>query len=338
MSDKIRILAIESSCDETSASVVENGRKVLSLVTKTQISTHAEYGGVVPEIASRMHVEAISSLVRQALADANMNDELPDAIAVTYGPGLVGALLVGVSYAKAYAWGIGKPLIGVHHIHGHIAGNYLSHPELEPPYLAMIVSGGHTQIIRVMEYDRFELLGSTIDDAAGEAFDKGARVLGLPYPGGKVMDVLASKGNPAAFPFTRAKTKSPFDCSFSGLKTALAQLIQNHDSDWIEANIEDIAASYQEAIIDTLIRPLCSAIDQIGAPAVAICGGVSANRGLRNQIQRIAEEKSLRYYLPDLVYCTDNAAMIGSAAYYLLQKGNTSDLTLNAVPYLELGT
>ena len=335
---KAVILAIESSCDETSVALVRDGRQVLALQTASQIDTHKDYGGVVPEIASRMHVEAISWLVDAAFRDASMAWQDVDAIAVTYGPGLVGALLVGVSFAKACAFAQDKPLVGVHHIEGHISANYITYPDLTPPYLGLVVSGGHTMLVRVEDYGRYTLLGSTMDDAAGEAFDKGARILGLPYPGGRLIDELAATGNPEAFAFPRAKVHGgPLDFSFSGLKTALMQLAHRQGEAWVEAHRADLAASYQAAIVDALVGRTCQAAEDTAAPVVVISGGVAANKGLRRALEAALGQRGVRLLAPSLGLCTDNAAMIGAAGYFQLMQGRIAGLDLNAVPYLPLG-
>ena len=279
------ILAIETSCDETSAALVKNGRELVSLVINSQVETHREYGGVVPEVASRMHIENIASVVDAAMEGHELSEI--DAVAVTQGPGLVGALLVGVSFAKSMAYALKKPLLGVHHIDGHISANYITNRNLEPPFLALVVSGGHTILCNVSDYGKYELIGQTRDDAAGEAFDKGARLLGLPYPGGKMIDELAKSGNPKAIDFTRSKIKdSPLDFSFSGLKTQLRHYIETAGEDYVKANINDIAASYQAAIVDMLATNLHNAIIKYGADKVAVAGGVAANSALRAAVQK----------------------------------------------------
>ena len=338
--EKVNILAFESSCDETSVSVVESGRIVRSLRIASQIDTHVEYGGVVPEIASRMHVEAISELTDLALQDAGMTYDDIDALAVTAGPGLVGALLVGVSFAKSMAYVLKKPLIGVHHIEGHISAIYLDHPELKPPFLSLVISGGHTQLVEVLGYGMYRALGSTRDDAAGEAFDKGARVLGLPYPGGKHMDLLAKEGREDAFTFPQAKMKdSPMDFSFSGLKTSLIQMVHQKNQKepaWLEANKADLAASYQHAIVKVLKEHAVLAMEQLGYQTLALAGGVAANSCLRREMEQAMRSLGRQMICPSLIHCTDNAAMIGAAAYYRLMKGEVAPLSLNATPSLPL--
>jgi N6-L-threonylcarbamoyladenine synthase len=335
-----RILAFETSCDETSVAVVDSGRTVRALQIASQIDTHVEYGGVVPEIASRMHVEAIGPLTDLALEQAGISLEQVDAVAVTRGPGLVGALLVGVSYAKSLAYGLNRPLIGVHHIEGHISANYLDHPELRPPFLCLIVSGGHTQLVEVADYGVYRLVASTRDDAAGEAFDKGARVLGLPYPGGKHMDALAGRGDSRAFSFPRAKmADSPLDFSFSGLKTSLIQLVQREsrkDPQWLEENRADLAASFQAAIVQVLVDHAREAMEQLGYETLALAGGVAANSCLRRRMEQAMTGMERKMVCPKLIHCTDNGAMIGSAAFYRLMKGEFAPLSLNAVPSLPL--
>ena len=325
------VLSIETSCDETAAAVVRNGREVLSNAVYTQIPLHREYGGVVPELASRNHVEQITEIVQNALADAGRTLDTIDAVAVTCGPGLVGALLVGVSYAKALALSRDLPLIGTNHILGHIAANYLTFPDLEPPFTCLIASGGHSHIVRVQDYDACVLIGKTRDDAAGEAFDKVARVLGLPYPGGPELEKLASAGDPKAIEFHSAFNESDsFDMSFSGLKTAVINVLHTAEQRGETVSRADVAASFQYAVNSILSDKAVRAADG----TLALAGGVSANRNLRDMLARKCAEKGIRFCCPDFRYCTDNAAMIGSAGYYLLMKGHLSDLDLNATPYL----
>ncbi|MDR1766206.1 MAG: tRNA (adenosine(37)-N6)-threonylcarbamoyltransferase complex transferase subunit TsaD [Lachnospiraceae bacterium] len=392
-----RILAVETSCDETAAAVVEGGRKVLSNVISSQIATHALYGGVVPEIASRKHMEIIDQVVGQALGDAGIKLQEVDAIAVTYGPGLVGALLVGVAHGKAMAYALRKPLIGVNHIEGHVCANFITHEGLTPPFLCLVVSGGHTHLAAVPDYGVYEIIGETVDDAAGEAFDKVARALGLPYPGGPQIDRLAKDGNPLAFPFPVAKLPdAPYNFSFSGLKSAVlnhlnqermrtaahaarsgggaaesrgavrpggggvaaappggdadvsgmdpgvvdASAASGQDADPARdgAFTADVAASFQHAVIEALVSKTMAAAQSHGFRKVALAGGVAANSALRARMREAcATQGKTTLYYPDKVYCTDNAAMIGSAAYYALKRGERSGWDLNAVPGLRLG-
>jgi N6-L-threonylcarbamoyladenine synthase len=375
------ILAIESSCDETAAAVVKNGREVLSNVISSQIALHTLYGGVVPEIASRKHIEKINPVITEALAKAKMSLAEMDAIAVTYGPGLVGSLLVGVAEAKAIAYATNKPLIGVHHIEGHVSANYVSHPDLEPPFLCLVVSGGHTHIVMVEDYGTYRIIGRTHDDAAGEAYDKIARAIGLGYPGGPKVDALAKQGDPQAIAFPRAHIEdAPYDFSFSGLKSAVlnylniekmksrdaakdalraaesanpapAELVRHGvptggDAEGTEACPDtfsdgltkaDLAASFQEAVVDVLVTRTIAAAKAQGVSTVAIAGGVASNSALRSRMLEVGEANGMRVVYPEPILCTDNAAMIGSAAYYEFLRGNTADLTLNAVPGLKLG-
>ena len=373
------ILAIESSCDETAAAVVRNGREVLSNIISSQIALHTLYGGVVPEIASRKHIEKINPVITEALAKANMTLDQMDAIAVTYGPGLVGSLLVGVAEAKAIAYAAGKPLIGVHHIEGHVSANYISHPELEPPFLCLVVSGGHTHIVMVEDYGTYRIIGRTHDDAAGEAYDKIARAIGLGYPGGPKVDALAKQGDPEAIAFPRAHIEDcPYDFSFSGLKSAVlnyiniekmklrdaaksvsetsakidpAELVRHGvptggDAEGTESCPEtfsdgttkaDLAASFQAAVVDVLVTRTIAAAKAQGVNTVAIAGGVASNSALRNRMREVGEANGMRVLYPEPILCTDNAAMIGAAAYYEYLRGNVSDLTMNAVPSLKLG-
>ena len=329
MKDTI-ILGIESSCDETSVAVVKNGREVLSNVINTQISIHELYGGVVPEIASRNHVENISPVMKEALKQANVTLDDIDGIACTYGPGLVGALLVGVAYAKALSYASGKPLIATNHIEGHIAANYITYKELKPPFLTLLISGGNTQLVLVKDYTRFEILGKTRDDAVGEAFDKVARVIGLGYPGGPKMDKLAKEGTPnIELPKVHV---DGLDFSFSGLKTAVINL--HHKMP--DINKANLAASFEKNVAEILIENTKKAIKETGITKIALAGGVSANSYIREEFSKLQDEKDIEVYYPELKLCTDNAAMIASAGYYNFIKGNTSDLTLNAVPNLKL--
>ncbi len=365
------ILAIESSCDETAAAVVKNGREVLSNVISSQIALHTLYGGVVPEIASRKHIEKINPVITEALAAAKMSLADMDAIAVTYGPGLVGSLLVGVAEAKAIAFAANKPLIGVHHIEGHVSANYISHPDLEPPFLCLVVSGGHTHIVMVEDYGTYRIIGRTHDDAAGEAYDKIARAIGLGYPGGPKVDALAKQGDPNAIAFPRAHIEDcPYDFSFSGLKSAVLNYLNiekmksasgkktanadlarhgvptGGDSEGTEACPDvfsdgvtkaDLAASFQEAVVDVLVNRTVAAAKAEGVTTVAIAGGVASNSALRNRMREVGEANGMRVVYPEPILCTDNAAMIGAAAYYEFLRGNIADLTLNAVPGLKLG-
>ena len=332
------ILAIETSCDETAAAVVRDGREILSNVIYTQISMHTLYGGVVPELASRKHIEKINAVIRKALADAELTLEEIDAVAVTYGPGLVGALLVGVAEAKAIAWAAKKPLIGVNHIEGHIAANYIEHPDLKPPYLGLVVSGGHTHLVIVKGPAEFEILGRTVDDAAGEAFDKVARAIGLGYPGGPKIDAAAKSGNPDAIVFPKAKVHgSDYDFSFSGLKSAVLNYL-NHAAMMKETvNPKDLAASFQKAVVDVLCEHTMDAARRHGLRQVALAGGVSANTALREAMKKHCEENGFEFFVPSPVYCTDNAAMIGVAAWHEMQVAAYSGWDLNAVPGLKLG-
>lgn len=332
------ILAIESSCDETAAAVVRNGREVLSNVISSQIDLHTLYGGVVPEIASRKHIERINQVIEEALSTAGVSLAQTDAVAVTYGPGLVGALLVGVAEAKAIAYAAGKPLVGVHHIEGHIAANFIEHPELEPPFLSLVVSGGHTHLVRVEDYGVFTILGRTRDDAAGEAFDKVARAIGLGYPGGPKIDRVAREGDPEAIAFPRTHMEdAPYDFSFSGLKSAVLNYINGYQMKGQEYRQADIAASFQKAVTDVLVGNAMRAVEEYHADRFAIAGGVAANSALRQAMKEACEERGVKLYYPSPVYCTDNAAMIGVAGYYEYRKGVRHGLDLNAIPNLRLG-
>lgn len=336
--DDVLILAIESSCDETAAAVVKNGREVLSNVINTQIAIHTEYGGVVPEIASRKHIENINPVIRKALQDAGVTLDDIDAIGVTYGPGLVGALLVGVAEAKAIAFAKNKPLVGVHHIEGHISANYVENKELEPPFVALVVSGGHTHLVKVNDYGEYEIVGRTRDDAAGEAFDKVARAIGLGYPGGPKIDKLAKEGNPDAIEFPRAHVDdAPYDFSFSGIKSAVLNYINSANMQGKEINHADVAASFQKAVVDALVSRAVRLAKECGMDKLAIAGGVASNSALRAAIQEESTKNNIRFYSPSPVLCTDNAAMIGAAAYYEYIKGVRHGYDLNAVPNLKLG-
>ena len=336
--DDVLILAIESSCDETAAAVVKNGREVLSNVINTQIAIHTEYGGVVPEIASRKHIENINPVIRKALEDAGVTLDDIDAIGVTYGPGLVGALLVGVAEAKAIAFAKNKPLVGVHHIEGHISANYVENKELEPPFVALVVSGGHTHLVKVNDYGEYEIVGRTRDDAAGEAFDKVARAIGLGYPGGPKIDKLAKEGNPDAIEFPRAHVDdAPYDFSFSGIKSAVLNYINSANMQGKEINRDDVAASFQKAVVDALVSRAVRLTKECGMDKLAIAGGVASNSALRAAIQEECTKNNIRFYSPSPILCTDNAAMIGAAAYYEYIKGVRHGYDLNAIPNLKLG-
>lgn len=324
------ILGFETSCDETSVAVVEDGRHVLSNVINSQIKIHETYGGVVPEIASRCHIEAISGVTKEALKQAKVTLKDIDAIATTYGPGLVGALLVGVSYAKGLSYALHKPLIAANHIEGHIAANYISHPELKPPFLCLVISGGHTHLVHVKDYTHFEILGKTRDDAIGEAFDKVARVVGLGYPGGPKVDELAKEGQPnIELPKTHFEN---LDFSFSGIKTAVINLHHKNP----DVNRADLCASFEKTVTEILMENVKKAMQQTGIRKIALAGGVSANSYIRNQFMNLESEKNVQIYYPELVLCTDNAAMIAATAYYHYQEGETASLNLNAVPNLKI--
>ena len=326
----MRILAIESSCDETAAAVIEDGRKVLSSVVDSQIEEHRIYGGVVPEIASRRHTENICRVVQGALDEADVKIKDIDAVAVTYAPGLIGALLVGINFAKALAFANGLPLIPVHHLRGHIASNYLTYKELKPPFLCLVVSGGHSHIVNVKDYTEFEVIGRTRDDAAGEAFDKIARTIGFDYPGGVKIDLAAKEGDPKAYTLPRPKVEgSEFDFSFSGLKTHVINIVHNAEQKGIEINANDVAASFQHTICDILAEKTVEALKRSGQKKLVVAGGVSANSGLRKTLTERAEKEGFELYLPELKWCGDNAAMIGSQAFYEYQKGNIASAELN---------
>ncbi len=333
---RARILAIETSCDETAAAVVEDGRRALSGVIASQIATHALYGGVVPEIASRQHVEAVDLVVEQALTEASMTLADVDAIAVTSGPGLVGALLVGVGCAKALAYAAEKPLIPVNHIEGHICANYVAHPALEPPFVCLVASGGHSHILSVRGYGEYALLGCTQDDAAGEAFDKAARMLGLPYPGGPLLDALAEAGDPAALKLPKPKMDGRYDLSFSGLKTALMLALRKKALDAERVADADVAASFRRAVVAQLVEKTALAARETGARAIAVAGGVAANRLLRAEMAEAARHAGIPCFIPPPALCTDNAVMIGSAAFFALMRGTIADLSLNAEPGAKL--
>lgn len=333
----VMILGIESSCDETSAAVVVNGRKVLSNVISSQIAIHKEYGGVVPEIASRKHVELINYVVKDALKEAGVTLADVDAIAVTYGPGLVGALLVGLSAAKGLAFATNKPLVGVHHIEGHISANFISHPELKPPFLCLVASGGHSHIVKVCDYGKYEILGQTRDDAAGEAFDKISRAVGLGYPGGPAIDKAAKMGNPQAIAFPKTKFADSYDFSFSGIKTAVLNYLHQQEQKGLSVSVPDVCASFQQAVVDMLVSHTVSAAADLGISTVCLAGGVAANSCLRATLQAECEARGFSVYYPQPILCTDNAAMIASAGYYEYVAGNVADLSLNAIPNLKLG-
>ncbi len=336
--EHVNILSLETSCDETAAAVVQDGRVIRSNIVFSQIDLHALYGGVVPEIASRAHVEACDRVIDEALRAAGMTAQEIDACAVTYGPGLVGALLTGVSCMKGYSYALRKPLIPVNHIEGHIAANYLSHPDLKPPFLCLVVSGGHSHLVRVEDYGVYTLIGQTTDDAAGEAFDKAARILGLPYPGGPRIDALAEEGNPHYLQLPNPHTEGRYDYSFSGLKTAFINACHRMEQRGETLPKADLAASFREAVVSMLVEKAMLAVDENPelAPAIALAGGVSANRELRRRMQAACDRRGLPLYMPELQLCGDNGAMIGSAAYYRLMRGEIADLTLNAVPALRL--
>lgn len=330
MKKDILTLGIESSCDETSVSVVKNGREILSNIIDTQIPIHEKYGGVVPEIASRNHIEAISRVTKKALEEANVKFHDIDTITPTYGPGLVGALLVGLSYAKALSFAINKPLVGVNHIQGHIAANYITYPELKPPFLCVMTSGGNTQLVHVKNYTEFEVLGKTRDDAIGEAFDKVARVVGLGYPGGPKVDKLAKEGNPNAIELPKTHFDN-LDFSFSGIKTAVINLHHKNP----DVNKADLCASFEKTVTEILLENAEKALKQTGLKTIALAGGVSANSYIRNEFLKL-EKQGIKVYMPDLKLCTDNAAMIASAGYYNFIDGKSNSLDLNAIPNLKL--
>lgn len=332
------VLGIETSCDETSAAVIKNGRHILSNVISSQVELHKKYGGVVPEIASRKHVELVLPVINQAVEEAGIGLGDIDIVGVTYGPGLVGALLVGLSAAKALAFALNKPLVGVHHIEGHIAANYLEYKELEPPFICLVVSGGHSHIVYVKDYDSFEILGQTRDDAAGEAFDKVARALGLGYPGGPLIDREAKKGNSRSIDFPRVRfDDGSLDFSFSGLKTAVLNYLNSVEQKGDKYSVEDVSASFQQAVIDVLVENTITACAHKKVKKVALAGGVAANSLLRQQMKAEADKIGVEIFYPSPILCTDNAAMIACCAYFQYKKGKTSDLYLNAIPGLKLG-
>ena len=336
--EDIYILAVESSCDETAASVVRNGREVLSNIIYSQIDLHTLYGGVVPEIASRKHIEKVNQVIEKALSDAGITLEEVTAVAVTYGPGLVGALLVGVSAAKAIAFAADKPLVGVHHIEGHISANFIENKDLEPPFICLVVSGGHSHLVVVKDYGEYEIIGRTRDDAAGEAFDKVARAIGLGYPGGPKIDKVSKEGHPDAIVFPRAKVDgSTYDFSFSGLKSAVLNHINHAKMMGEEIHVPDLAASFQNAVVDVLVSHTIAAAKEYGFHKVAIAGGVASNSALREGMKNACSRAGIDFYYPSPVYCTDNAAMIGVAAYSEYINGARAGWDLNAVPNLKLG-
>ncbi len=327
----MNILAIESSCDETAVAIVRDGREVLCDCIASQVALHREYGGVVPEIASRKHIEAIYGLADQALAETGLSRSEIDAVAVTYAPGLIGAVLVGVNFAKAAALAMGKPLIPVHHIRGHIAANYLAYPELKPPFLCLVVSGGHTMIVEVKDYTEMRILGTTLDDAAGESFDKVGRVLGMPYPGGAALDKMARQGDDKKYDLPRSRPgANPYDMSFSGLKTAALNLIHHAEQVGEELDIPSLCASFAAAVSDTLVPRVVQALQETGLKKVAVAGGVAANSRIRADILKAAESLGAEVFMPPLKLCGDNAAMIGAQGYYEFLAGNTADMSLNA--------
>ena len=338
MEKDIVILAIESSCDETAAAVVKNGKEVLANVVASQIELHKLYGGVVPEIASRKHIEKINQVIDEALEESELTFDDIDAIAVTYGPGLVGALLVGVAQAKALSYALNKPLVGVNHIEVHISANYIENKELKPPFLSMVVSGGHTHLVMVEDYGKYSIIGRTRDDAAGECFDKVARTLGLGYPGGPKIDKLAKEGNPKAIEFPRATIEgAKYDFSFSGLKSAVLNYVNMANMKNEEICVEDVAASFQEAVVDVIVARSILAAKEYGVKSIALAGGVAANSGIRKGLEKACKENELDLYYPSIGYCTDNAAMIGAAGYYEYINGTRHGLDLNAIPNLKIG-
>lgn len=333
----MKILAFETSCDETSCAVIEDGRKILSNIISTQVPIHKKFGGVVPEIASRHHIEDVLPVAIEALTEASCDWKDIDAVAVTEGPGLVGALLVGVAAAKAAAWALDKPLIGVNHMEGHIFANFLQNPDLEPPFLALVVSGGHTMLVVVRDYNTFELLGETRDDAVGEAFDKIARIMGYPYPGGPHIDRLAKQGNSHAIPFpTPLHKEHSFDFSFSGLKSAVINYLHTKEMKKETVSNEDVAASFQYTVVNTLVTKAMEAMEKTKLTTIVLAGGVAANSGLREELKKECNKRNFRMSYPDSILCTDNGAMIGCRAYYMAQIGDYANLTLNANPRLPL--
>lgn len=333
----MKILGIESSCDETAAAVVEDGKTILSNVVSTQIEEHRKYGGVVPEIASRRHSENIYGVVEKALADANLTIDGIDAVAVTYAPGLIGALLVGTGFAKGLAMASGKPLVPVHHIAGHIASNYIAHHDLKPPYLCLVASGGHSHIVEILDYTKFRVVGRTRDDAAGECFDKVGRVIGFPYPAGKYIDEAAKRGDDKAYKFPHPTVNgSPYDFSFSGLKTNVINLVHNAEQKGIEINADNIAASFQKTVAEILVGKTMLAAEELGYKTIALAGGVSANTGVRSLLQSECDKRGYSLYMPPLSLCGDNAAMIACQGYYDYLDGKRADESLNAIATLSL--
>jgi len=332
----LQILSIESSCDETAAAVIRDGREIVSSVVATQIEEHRLYGGVVPEIASRRHCESIVGVVNEALEKAGLTAKDIDAVAVTFAPGLIGALLVGVNFAKGLAYSLGKPLIPVHHIRGHIAANYLAHKELEPPYMCLVASGGHSHIVRVNSYTEFETVGRTVDDAAGEAFDKAARAMGFPYPGGVFIDKASKLGDLTKYRLPKPKTQNPYDFSFSGLKTAVINLIHNADQKGEEIDVNSLAACFQSTVGEILTDKFIAAAQEFGYKKIALAGGVAANSGLRETLSTAAEKNGMTLYVPPLSLCGDNAAMIGCQGYYEFLAGNIANESLNAIATMSL--
>ncbi len=334
--DDTYILGIETSCDETAAAVVKNGREMLSNIISSQIDIHTVFGGVVPEIASRKHIERINQVADEAILASGIKREELSAVGVTCGPGLVGPLLIGVSYAKAFAYGLNLPLVGVNHIEGHVCANFIDNPELEPPFLCLVVSGGHTHLIWVRDHCEYEILGRTMDDAAGEAFDKVARVIGLGYPGGPKIDRTAKEGNDEAVDFPRGKGRGELDFSFSGLKSAVLNYLNSRKMAGEEINVPDVAASFQKAVVDVLVGNAVKAMEKYGDTCFAIAGGVASNTALRAEMEKACLERNVKFYKPSPILCTDNGAMIASAAYYRYLRGERAGLDLNAVPGLML--
>ncbi len=334
---KLVTLAIESSCDETSVAVLLDGREVLSNVIASQIKVHQVFGGVVPEIASRHHLDNVNRVADEAMKEAGITLDDVDLIGVTYGPGLVGALLIGLATAKAYAMATGKPLVGVHHIQGHICANYIEHKDLEPPFMALVISGGHTNIVEVTDYNECQVLGQTRDDAAGEAYDKVARVLGLGYPGGPKIDKIAREGNPEAVEFKRVfLEKDSLDFSFSGIKTGVLNYVNTEKQAGREINVPDVAASFQQAVLEVIVKKTVGAAVQMKKDKIVMAGGVASNSRLRSMMEEACEKEGIKLYYPSPILCTDNAAMIGCAAYYRYKAGHVDDLTLDAIPHLPL--